>query len=112
MRELRAKSRNEVEVHIDNPKESLIFRLSKRAEKGRPHQFHLATIAVSVGNVRSFYEIEALMDEEIRTIARDKLKPYQAMATISEALPSRFGIVAADSKRHQGHGRARPVAGE
>lgn len=40
------------------------------------------------------YEIEALMDEEIRTIARDKLKPYQAMITISEALPA-LGIVAA-----------------
>lgn len=40
------------------------------------------------------HEIEALMDEEIHTIARDKLKPYQAMVSISEALPA-LGIVAA-----------------
>lgn len=48
---------------------------------------------IIVGNVRS-HEIEALMDEEIHTIARDKLKPYHAMVSISEALPA-LGIVAA-----------------
>ncbi|EEZ07118.1 flagellar motor protein MotA [Brucella ceti M490/95/1] len=95
MRELRAKSRNEVEVHIDNPKESPIFLAYPSVLKKEDLTNFICDYCrlIIVGNVRS-YEIEALMDEEIRTIARDKLKPYQAMITISEALPA-LGIVAA-----------------
>ncbi|MEQ9248056.1 MAG: MotA/TolQ/ExbB proton channel family protein, partial [Nitratireductor sp.] len=37
---------------------------------------------------------EALMDEEIQTIRRDKLKSYNALVAVSEGLPA-LGIVAA-----------------
>ncbi len=95
MRELRAKSRNEVEVHIDNPKESPIFQAYPSVLKKEDLTNFICDYCrlIIVGNVRS-HEIEALMDEEIHTIARDKLKPYHAMVSISEALPA-LGIVAA-----------------
>ncbi len=95
MRELRAKSRNEVEVHIDNPKESTIFQAYPSILKNEDLMHFICDYCrlIIVGNVRS-HEIEALMDEEIHTLSRDKLKPYQAMVTISEALPA-LGIVAA-----------------
>ncbi len=95
MRELRAKSRNEVEVHIDNPQESPIFRAYPSVLKNEDLTNFICDYCrlIIVGNVRS-HEIEALMDEEIHTIARDRLKPYHAMVSISEALPA-LGIVAA-----------------
>lgn len=95
MRELRAKSRTEVEVHIDNPKESAIFQAYPSVLKNDDLVHFICDYCrlIIVGNVRS-HEIEALMDEEIHTLSRDKLKPYQAMVTISEALPA-LGIVAA-----------------
>ncbi|WP_337961979.1 flagellar motor stator protein MotA [Brucella gallinifaecis] len=95
MRELRAKSRNEVEVHIDNPKESPIFQAYPSILKKDDLIHFICDYCrlIIVGNVRS-HEIEALMDEEIHTLSRDKLKPYQAMVSISEALPA-LGIVAA-----------------
>ena len=46
-----------------------------------------------IGNARS-HEIEALMEQEITTIRKHKLKPYASMTTISEALPA-LGICAA-----------------
>lgn len=95
MRELRAKSRNEVEVHIDNPKESAIFQAYPSVLKNDDLMHFICDYCrlIIVGNVRP-HEIESLMDEEIHTLSRDKLKPYQAMVTISEALPA-LGIVAA-----------------
>lgn len=95
MRELRAKSRNEVEVHIDNPKESPIFQAYPSITKNEDLMHFICDYCrlIIVGNVRP-HEIEALMDEEIHTISRDRLKPYQAMVSISEALPA-LGIVAA-----------------
>lgn len=95
MRELRAKSRNEVEVHIDNPKESAIFQAYPSVLKNDDLVHFICDYCrlIIVGNVRP-HEIESLMDEEIHTLSRDKLKPYQAMVSISEALPA-LGIVAA-----------------
>jgi chemotaxis protein MotA len=46
-----------------------------------------------MGSART-HEIEALMDEEIETIVRSKLKPYNALMMIAEGLPA-LGIVAA-----------------
>jgi chemotaxis protein MotA len=43
---------------------------------------------------KSRNEIEALMDEEIQTITRDKMKPYHALGTMGDAFPA-IGIVAA-----------------
>ena len=95
MRELRAKSRNEVEVHIDNPTESAIFQTFPSVLKNHDLTHFICDYCrlIIIGNARS-HEIEALMDEEIHTIARDKLKPYNAMVSVSEGLPA-LGIVAA-----------------
>ena len=48
---------------------------------------------IMIGNART-HEIESLMDEEIQTIMRDKLKPYQALQSVADGLPA-LGIVAA-----------------
>nr|WP_245411810.1 flagellar motor stator protein MotA [Phyllobacterium leguminum] len=95
MRELRAKSRNEVEVHVDNPQESPIFQAFPSVLKNQDLTNFICDYCrlIIIGNARS-HEIEALMDEEIHTIVRDKLKPYNAMVAVSEGLPA-LGIVAA-----------------
>ncbi len=95
MRELRAKSRTEVETHIERPMESALFsafpKLTKNAE--------LVTFICDycrlyvIGNVKTF-EIESLMDEEIISIKGDKLKPYHALTAVGDGLPA-LGIVAA-----------------
>ena len=46
-----------------------------------------------IGNAKP-HEIEALMDEELQTLHRDKTKPYHALNSVSESLPA-LGIVAA-----------------
>ncbi|PRD42681.1 flagellar motor stator protein MotA [Phyllobacterium phragmitis] len=95
MRELRAKSRNEVEVHVDNPQESPIFQAFPSVLKNQDLTSFICDYCrlIIIGNARS-HEIEALMDEEIHTIARDKLKPYNAMVAVADGLPA-LGIVAA-----------------
>ena len=95
MRELRGNARNELEEQIDNPKESDIF---KRFPKVLADKDMTAFICdyvrlILIGNART-HEIEALMDEEIETIKRDKLKAYQALTAVSDGLPA-LGIVAA-----------------
>lgn len=95
MRELRSKSRAEVEAHIDNPEESAIFQAfpTVMANKDLTNFICDYCRIIIIGNARPF-EIEALMDEEIRTIRRDKLKPYQALQGVADGLPA-LGIVAA-----------------
>ena len=48
---------------------------------------------IIMGSARP-HEIEALMDEEIETIVRSKLKPYHSLMIVAEGLPA-LGIVAA-----------------
>ncbi len=48
---------------------------------------------IIIGNARP-HEIESLMDEEINTLVRDKLKPYYALTSMADGLPA-IGIVAA-----------------
>ncbi len=95
MRELRAKSRSEVEGHFDNPKESEIF-------KGFPKLLANADLVVFIcdycrliiiGNAKT-HEIEALMDEELETLAHEKYKPVGAFQAVADGLPA-LGIVAA-----------------
>ncbi|MEI2385827.1 flagellar motor stator protein MotA [Breoghania sp. JC706] len=95
MRELRAKGRNEVEPHIEDPDNSEIFRKFPSLQKHKPLRMFVCDYfrLIIVGNARP-HEIEALMDEELETIARDKMKPYHALAVLAEALPA-IGIVAA-----------------
>lgn len=95
MREMRSKSRGEVEGHIDNPTESEIF---KAHPKVLGNKLLLGFICdycrlIIIGTARS-YEIEALMDEEIQTLTYDKLKPYNALTTVADGFPA-LGIVAA-----------------
>ncbi|EKF18072.1 flagellar motor stator protein MotA [Nitratireductor pacificus] len=95
MRELRTKSRSEVEAHIDNPEESAIFQTYPSVLKNHDLTHFICDYCriIIIGNARPF-EIEALMDEEIQTIRRDKLKSYHALVAVSEGLPA-LGIVAA-----------------
>jgi len=95
MRELRGKSRNEVEAHFDKPHESPIFQrfTSVLENEGLTHFICDYCRLIIIGNART-HEIEALMDEEIETLRHDKLKSCHALVTVAEGLPA-LGIVAA-----------------
>ncbi|WP_269581838.1 flagellar motor stator protein MotA [Roseibium sp. Sym1] len=95
MRELRAKGRNQVEPHIEDPNTSPIFQKYPSVLRNA----NLTTFIcdyfrlIIVGNARA-HEIEALVDEELHTIHRDQMKPFHAMSSIADALPA-IGIIAA-----------------
>ena len=95
MRELRSKSRSEVEAHIDRPAESRIFQAFPRLLTNKPLVTFICDYfrLIIMGNART-HEIEALMDEEIHTLRSDRLKSYHSLVTLSEGLPA-LGIVAA-----------------
>jgi chemotaxis protein MotA len=95
MRELKGKSRNEAEAHIDKPAESEIFKRFGSVLKNELLTDFICDYCrlIIIGNARP-HEIEALMDEEIQTIFKDKMKPYYAMSSVAESLPA-LGIVAA-----------------
>ena len=95
MRELRAKPRNEVEAHLENPGQSEIFKMFPSVTRDRDLTAFICDYArlILIGNARS-HEIEALMDEEIATHRRDRLKVYSALMSVAEGLPA-LGIVAA-----------------
>jgi chemotaxis protein MotA len=95
MRELRGKARSEVEDHVDNPTESTIFKSFPKILSDRDLTHFICDYCrlIIIGNART-HEIEALMDEEIQAISRDKLKPYNALMSIAEGLPA-LGIIAA-----------------
>jgi chemotaxis protein MotA len=95
MRELRARPRNEVEGHIDDPKNSDIFKAFPDVLNDPELTLFICDYArlILIGNARP-HEIESLMDEEISTLRKDKLKPYSTLTMVSEAMPA-LGIVAA-----------------
>ena len=95
MRDLRSRPRNEVEAHVDDPDGSELFKHYPKVLKNKLlTQFVCDYVRlIIIGNARS-HEIEALMDEEISTIRKAKLKPYQAMTSVADGLPA-IGIVAA-----------------
>ncbi|MGF9693396.1 MULTISPECIES: flagellar motor stator protein MotA [unclassified Rhizobium] len=95
MRDLRTKSRNEIEAHIDNPEESSIFQSAPTVLKNKELTSFICDYVrlIIIGNARS-HEIEALMDEEIETLLHDKMKPYHALVVMGDAFPA-IGIVAA-----------------
>ena len=95
MRELRGKSRNEVEEHIDKPLESALFQKYPTVLKNEALTTFISDYVrlIIIGNART-HEIEALMDEEIQTIRSDKLKAYHAVSGLADSLPA-LGIVAA-----------------
>ena len=95
MRDLRTKSRNEIEAHIDNPEESPIFQTAPNLLKNKELTAFICDYVrlIIIGNARS-HEIEALMDEELETLLHDKMKPYNAIAQMGDSFPA-IGIVAA-----------------
>ncbi len=95
MRELKTKSRSEVEGHIDSPDESPIFQAYPEILKDKDLTHFICDYCriIIIGNARP-HEIEALMDEEIHTIRHDKLKSYHALVAVGDGLPA-IGIVAA-----------------
>jgi chemotaxis protein MotA len=95
MRELRSKSRNESEAHIDSPHDSPIFLAFPNVVSNPELTAFICDYfrLFIIGNVRTF-EIENLMDEEIAAIKHDRLKPYYALASTGDGLPA-LGIVAA-----------------
>jgi len=95
MRELRAKSRSGVEGHFDNPKESEIFKAFPNLLANKDLVTFICDYGrlIIIGNART-HEIEALMDEEIETLAHDRYKPSEAFQASADGLPA-LGIVAA-----------------
>jgi chemotaxis protein MotA len=95
MRELRAKSRSEVEGHFDNPGESEIFKAFPKLVENKALLTFICDYGrlIIIGNART-HEIEALMDEEIETLAHDRYKPSEAFQAMADGLPAR-GIIAA-----------------
>ncbi len=95
MRELRSKSRSEVELHIESPAESPIFGRFPKVLQNKEITAFICDYCrfYIIGNVRTF-EVESLMDEEIAAIKYDKMKPYHALTSIGDGLPA-LGIVAA-----------------
>lgn len=95
MRDLKAKPRNEVEAHVDNPKESELFKKFPNILKDKMLLTFICDYVrlILIGNARGF-EIESLMDQEIATIRKEKQKPAMALSEIADALPA-IGIVAA-----------------
>ena len=95
MREIRGNARNELEGQIDNPKESELFKQFPKVLADKDMTAFICDYVrlILIGNART-HEIEALMDEEIETIKRDKLKAYHSITAVSDGLPA-LGIVAA-----------------
>lgn len=95
MRELKSKSRSEVETHIDSPSESPIFSAFPNVLANDKLVTFICDYfrLILMGNART-HEIESLMDEEIQTLRSDKLKAYHSVVAASEGLPA-LGIVAA-----------------
>jgi chemotaxis protein MotA len=95
MKELKTKSRSEVERHIDAPKESPVFTSFPKLLQDDSLVMFICDYfrLILMGNART-HEVEALMDEEIQTMRADKLKAYHAVVAVSDGLPA-LGIVAA-----------------
>jgi chemotaxis protein MotA len=95
MRDLRTRPRNEVEAQVDNPENSELFKHFPEVMKNKELlQFVCDYIRlIIIGNARP-HEIESLMEQEIITIRKQRLKPIHAITIVAESLPA-LGIVAA-----------------
>ena len=95
MREFRSKGKNEIEAHIDSPSNSALFKPFPKVTSNYELTMFICDYfrLMIMGNARS-HEIEALMDEELETLSRDKMKPYNALVSVAESMPA-LGIVAA-----------------
>ena len=95
MRDLRTKSRNEIEAHVDNPEESEIFLAAPTVLANKELSSFICDYIrlIIIGNARP-HEIEALMDDEIQTLSHDKMHSQHSLVTLGDAFPA-IGIVAA-----------------
>jgi chemotaxis protein MotA len=95
MRDLRTRPRNEVEAHVDDPENSELFKHFPDILKDKELTGYVCDYVrlIIIGNARS-HEIEALMEQEISTIKKHKVKSSAALSTVAEALPA-LGICAA-----------------
>ncbi len=94
-RELRNRSRADMEAIIDAPTEADVFRGAPSVMANPDLMMFICDYfrLIIMGNART-HEIEALMDEEIDTIRHDKMKAQHALVTVGDGLPA-LGIVAA-----------------
>ncbi|MEM9999784.1 MAG: flagellar motor stator protein MotA [Pseudomonadota bacterium] len=95
LREIKSKSRGEVEEHIDNPDESELFKAYPKVSGNKALVMFICDYCrlIIIGNARP-HEVEALMDEEIGTLKHDRLKSYHGLQAMADGLPA-IGIVAA-----------------
>ncbi len=95
LRELRGKSRSEVEGHFDSPRESPIFTAFPKLMLNADLVTFICDYCrlIIIGNAKT-HEIEALLDEEIQTLTYDRFKPVHALNAVGDGLPA-LGIVAA-----------------
>jgi len=95
MREIRGKSRSEIEGHFDKPLESEIFKAFPGILANTDLMIFICDYGrlIIIGNAKT-HEIEALMDEEIETLSNDRYKPMHALQSVADGLPA-LGIVAA-----------------
>jgi chemotaxis protein MotA len=95
MRELRNRSRSDMEAIIDAPSESEVFRSTPSVLLNPDLMTFICDYfrLIIMGNART-HEIESLMDEEIETIRHDRMKAQHALVTVGDGLPA-LGIVAA-----------------
>lgn len=95
MRELRNKSRAEMEAIIDAPAESEVFKSMPSVLANKELTTFICDYfrLIIMGNART-HEIEALMDEEIETVRQDTMKAQHALVSVADGLPA-LGIVAA-----------------
>ncbi len=95
MREIRGKSRSEIEGHFDKPLESEIFKAFPGILANNDLMIFICDYGrlIIIGNAKT-HEIEALMDEEIETLSNDRYKPMHALQSVADGLPA-LGIVAA-----------------
>jgi chemotaxis protein MotA len=95
LREMRSKTKSEMEIHFDQPGDSEIFKSYPSVIKNPDLLTFICDYCrlMLMGNARP-HEVESLMEEEIQTMMRDKLKVYHAVTAVSDALPA-LGIVAA-----------------
>jgi chemotaxis protein MotA len=84
-----------VEAHVDDPENSELFKHFPGILKDKELTQYVCDYIrlIIIGNARS-HEIEALMEQEISTIRKHKLKSSAALSTVAEALPA-LGICAA-----------------
>ncbi|PHS18854.1 MAG: flagellar motor stator protein MotA [Kangiella sp.] len=92
---MRRKGLIAVEEHIDDPRNSVLFRRFPQVSKdSHVIEFICDYLRLMVIGDMNAYEIENLMDIELETHHHEQMGPSTALTKVADALPG-FGIVAA-----------------